>query len=143
MFAGEVSMATPTTAAAVHSGPCAKWKDGDGPLIREILNRVGDKWTILVIGTLCQAPMRYSDLHAAIPGLSQRMLTLTLRQLRRDGLVARTAYPEVPPRVEYELTPLGETLLDTVSALAQWAVDHRAEIEGNRARFDVQPMSQR
>jgi DNA-binding HxlR family transcriptional regulator len=132
-------MATRLTAAAVRSGPCAKWKDGDGPLIREILSRVGDKWSVLVIGTLRQAPMRYSDLHAAIPGLSQRMLTLTLRQLRRDGLVSRTAYPEVPPRVEYELTPLGETLLETVWALAQWSVEHRAEIEANRARFDQSP----
>jgi DNA-binding HxlR family transcriptional regulator len=136
-------MVSQSTAEAVRAGPCAKWKDGDGPLIREILNRVGDKWTILVIGTLRHSPMRYSDLHAAIPGLSQRMLTLTLRQLRRDGLVARTAYPEVPPRVEYELTPLGETLLDTVWALAAWAVDHRAEIEGNRSRFDAEPKSQR
>jgi DNA-binding HxlR family transcriptional regulator len=126
----------PTTDTA-RCGPCAQWRDGDGPLIREILNRVGDKWSILVIGTLSTTPMRYSDLHAAIPGLSQRMLTLTLRQLQRDGLVDRVAYAEVPPRVEYSLTPLGETLLDTVSSLAQWALDHRDEIETNRASFDA------
>ena len=135
--------ATRPTPEAVRHAPCASWKDGDGPLIREILSRVGDKWSILVIATLHMAPMRYSDLHAAIPGLSQRMLTLTLRQLQRDGLVSREAYPEVPPRVEYELTPLGETLFETVFSLAQWAVDHRDEIETNRARFDATTSGQR
>jgi DNA-binding HxlR family transcriptional regulator len=130
-----------TVEAGLCGGPCAEWRDGDGPLIREILSRVGDKWSVLIIGTLHQAPMRYSDLHAAIPGLSQRMLTLTLRQLRRDGVVHRVAYPEVPPRVEYGLTPLGETLLATVQDLAKWAVDHRDEIEANRALFDASASS--
>lgn len=131
-------MASRTTLEAARcTGPCANWTDSDAPIIRQILSRVGDKWSVLIICTLHQAPLRYSDLHAAIPGLSQRMLTLTLRQLHRDGLVERVAYAEVPPRVEYGLTQLGETLLDTVFALAEWAVDHRAEIEGNRARFDA------
>jgi DNA-binding HxlR family transcriptional regulator len=77
-------------------GPCARWGN-DGLVIREILDRVGDKWSVLVVGTLQGAPMRYTDLQHAIPGISQRMLTLTLRQLRRDGLITRTAYAEVPP----------------------------------------------
>jgi DNA-binding HxlR family transcriptional regulator len=136
MFVERLMTTRPMTDTA-RCGPCAQWRDGDGPLIREILNRVGDKWSILVIGTLNTAPMRYSDVHAAIPGLSQRMLTLTLRQLQRDGLVSRVAYPEVPPRVEYALTPLGQTLLDTVFSLAEWAVEHRDEIETNRERFDA------
>lgn len=91
---------------------------------------------MLVIGTLENGPVRYTDLQRSIPGVSQRMLTHTLRQLRRDGLVTRTAYPDVPPRVEYALTRLGATLLDAVTALIDWAGTHHDEITRNRARFD-------
>ncbi|WP_440074177.1 winged helix-turn-helix transcriptional regulator [Streptosporangium sp. OZ121] len=118
------------------AGPCALWPD-DTDFIREVLERAGDKWSTLVIATLQDGPRRYTDLYRSVPGISQRMLTLTLRHLRRDGLVERTSYPEVPPRVEYALTPLGATLLDTVLALAAWAVDHHLEIRENRARFDT------
>jgi DNA-binding HxlR family transcriptional regulator len=117
-------------------GPCAAWAD-DSDLIRGVVDRVGDKWTVLVIGTLGDGPVRYTELHQAIPGISQRMLTLTLKHLTRDGLVERTAYPEVPPRVEYTLTPLGQTLLSSVLALARWAYDHREDIRAHRAQFDA------
>jgi DNA-binding HxlR family transcriptional regulator len=123
-----------TTAAG--PGPCADWPAESRDIIREVLDQVGDKWSVLAIATLQAGPLRYSDLHRAIPGISQRMLTRTLRQLRRDGLVTRTAYAEVPPRVDYALTPLGTTLLDSVLSLAQWAATHHAEIRHNRTRFD-------
>jgi DNA-binding HxlR family transcriptional regulator len=122
---------------AARPGPCAEWPDESLDIIRDVLERAGDKWSVLAIATLQGGPLRYSDLHRAIAGISQRMLTLTLRQLQRDGLVTRTAYAEVPPRVEYALTALGATLLDSVLSLAQWAATHHAEIRENRARFDA------
>jgi DNA-binding HxlR family transcriptional regulator len=124
--------------AAVRTvpGPCARWDALDADFIREILDLVGDKWSILIIGTLADGPVRYSDLAAAIPGISQRMLTLTLKQLQRDGLLTRTAYPEIPPRVEYALTPLGGSLLSTVLELAEWAADHHAEVRRHQAVYD-------
>jgi DNA-binding HxlR family transcriptional regulator len=117
-------------------GPCAQWGDLDADFIREILDLIGDKWTVLVIGTLEAGPRRYSDLAYGIPGISQRMLTLTLRKLDRDGLVTRTAYAEVPPRVEYALTELGESLLSSVLQLAAWSVDHHGQIKSNRHQHD-------
>ncbi|GAB3883874.1 winged helix-turn-helix transcriptional regulator [Microbispora bryophytorum] len=118
-------------------GPCAHWDDQDADFIREVLDLVGDKWSVLVIGTLADGATRYSDLAVAIPGISQRMLTLTLKQLRRNGIVSRTAYPEVPPRVEYELTGLGTSLLSTVLALAAWSADNQAEIRRHQQAFDA------
>jgi DNA-binding HxlR family transcriptional regulator len=103
---------------------------------REVLTRVGDKWSVLVIGLLGRGTLRFSELKRRIDGISQRMLTLTLRQLERDGLVERTVYPTVPARVEYALTPLGATLLDTVLALSAWAVEHRADIQAARSDYD-------
>jgi DNA-binding HxlR family transcriptional regulator len=117
-------------------GPCAHWDDQDADFIREVLDLVGDKWSVLIIGTLADGPTRYSDLADAIPGISQRMLTLTLKHLRRSGLVDRTAYPEVPPRVEYALTGLGASLLSTVLAMASWSSDHHAEIRRHQTAFD-------
>lgn len=114
-------------------GPCAGWSDEDDDFIRHILDRVGDKWSVLVVGTLEAGPLRYNKLAYAIPGISQRMLTRTLQQLTQDGIVSRTAYAEVPPRVEYELTPLGRSLLSVVLDLAAWAVDNHKEIQSNRA----------
>lgn len=105
-------------------------------LVRDIFNRIGDKWTLLVIRMLDGAPQRFTALMHSVPGVSQRMLTLTLRQLERDGLVLRTVYPEVPPRVEYQLTELGYTLLEPVKALADWAVDNEAVIREHRENFD-------
>lgn len=104
----------------------------------EILQRIGDKWSLYVIHTLCEGgTLRFSELRRGIDGISQRMLTVTLRNLERDGLVRRTIYPEIPPRVEYQLTPLGGTLRGVVGALVTWTEAHLAEIEAARARFDA------
>lgn len=107
------------------------------PAVRDVLDRVGDKWSVLIIGMLGQGPRRFSELRRAIEGISQRMLTLTLRGLERDGLVTRTVQPIVPPRVDYALTPLGATLLEPILALASWAAEHRAEIQAARERYDA------
>jgi DNA-binding HxlR family transcriptional regulator len=104
--------------------------------VREVLNRVGDKWSILVVTLLTDGPRRFSDLRRTIEGISQRMLTLTLKGLERDGLLTRTVFPTIPPRVEYELTRLGKTLLEPVCALAAWAEKNRFDIQQARDRFD-------
>jgi DNA-binding HxlR family transcriptional regulator len=104
---------------------------------REVLNRVGDKWSVLIVGHLGCGSRRFSELRRSIEGISQRMLTLTLRGLERDGLVTRTAYPTIPPRVDYELTKLGRTLLEPIQALAEWAEENRTNIQRSRDRFDV------
>src|SRR5579884_283912 len=105
--------------------------------VSEVLSRVGDKWTVLVVSTLGDGPKRFNQLRKALGSISQRMLTLTLRALERDGLVTRTVYPTVPPRVEYALTKLGRSLLEPVSELSLWARKHRAAIAEARARFDA------
>lgn len=99
-----------------------------GRVIRDIMARIGDKWSLLVVGALADDPVRFSDLRDRIPGISQRMLTATLRGLARDGLVLRIAYGEVPPRVEYELTEVGRTLIRPAAALASWAIENRESI---------------
>lgn len=106
------------------------------PAIRDVLNRVGDKWSVQIVGLLGDGAMRFSELRRAIEGISQRMLTLTLRGLERDGLIERTVFPEIPPRVEYELTRLGQTLLDPIRQLAEWAGDNRTSIQAAREKFD-------
>jgi len=104
---------------------------------RAILNRIADKWTTLVIGILAQGgSRRFNELKRTIGGISQKMLTQTLRELERDGLVKRTIFSEIPPRVEYELTPLGQTLCAPISALTKWAHDHIEEVKYAQARFD-------
>ena len=97
-----------------------------------ILDRIGNKWTVMVVGVLAPGPMRFNQIMRAIGGVSHRMLTLTLRGLEADGLVTRTAYPEVPPRVEYALTETGRSLIGPLKVLADWAVDHRPAIEAAR-----------
>ena len=104
--------------------------------VREVLNRVGDKWSVFIVAMLGEGPRRFNELRRSIDGISQRMLTLTLRGLTRDGLVTRTVYATVPPRVDYALTPLGQTLLVPVQALASWAEEHRVEIQRARDHFD-------
>jgi DNA-binding HxlR family transcriptional regulator len=104
----------------------------DGGAVREVLDRISDKWSLLAMGALRSGPLRFGELEKTITGISQRMLTLTLKHLVEDGLVSRTAYPEVPPRVEYEVTALGKTLVPLVIALAEWAIEHRDEINANR-----------
>lgn len=129
-------MARETKGRTTTPGPCTMWPE-DSAFIREVLDRIGDKWSILVIGTLQAGPLRYSDLHAIVPGISQRMLTLTLQQLARDGLITRTPYAEVPPRVEYALTPLGGSLMTAVLGLSSWAATHHAEVAAHRNAFDA------
>jgi DNA-binding HxlR family transcriptional regulator len=107
-----------------------------------VLTRIGDKWSVLVIALLGDSTKRFSEIKRMIDGISQRMLTLTLRGLERDGVVVRTVYPTVPPRVEYALTPLGRTLLKTVVELATWANDNRPEIESARIAFDTREAAQ-
>jgi len=104
---------------------------------REVLQRVGDKWSVLAIDLLGQGTMRFSELHRAIDGITARMLTVTLRGLERDGIVTRTIHPVIPPRVEYALTPMGRTLLDTIGQLVSWADSHLPEIEAARAAYDA------
>jgi DNA-binding HxlR family transcriptional regulator len=104
--------------------------------VSEVLARVGDKWTVLVVATLGDGPKRFNELRKALGSISQRMLTLTLRALERDGLLTRTVTPSIPPRVDYELTRLGRSLLEPVSELSTWARKNRAAIVTARERFD-------
>src|SRR3954466_13382486 len=104
--------------------------------VRQILDRVADKWSLLVIALLADRTKRFSQLRREIDGISQRMLTLTLRRLERDGLVRRTVHAVVPPRVDYDLTPLGLPLLQAVEPLVAWTRDHRDEITGARSDYD-------
>ncbi|HKU67743.1 MAG TPA: helix-turn-helix domain-containing protein [Candidatus Baltobacteraceae bacterium] len=114
--------------AEVYQGNCPT---------RAILSRIADKWTTLIIGILAQhESRRFNELKRTIGGISQKMLTQTLRDLERDGLVKRTMYPEIPPRVEYALTPLGKTLCGPISALTQWAHDHIEEVKRAQSEFD-------
>jgi DNA-binding HxlR family transcriptional regulator len=105
--------------------------------VRQILNRVGDKWSILVIAMLDRGTRRFTELRREVEGISQRMLALTLRQLERDGLVERTVYPVVPPKVEYALTDLGSTLLESVRGLVSWAMEHRGQVAAARVVYDA------
>lgn len=107
------------------------------PAVRDVLHRVGDKWSVQIVALLGEKTMRFSELRRAIEGISQRMLTLTLRGLERDGLITRTVFPTIPPRVDYELTALGETLLEPIQALSEWAAEHRTSIQTARAKFDL------
>ena len=104
--------------------------------VATVLSRVGDKWSVLVIMLLGDRPRRFNELKRMIGGISQRMLTLTLRGLERDGLVTRTVFPTVPPRVDYELTDLGRGLSQPVRALGDWAHRHQPDIETARQNFD-------
>ena len=106
------------------------------PAVREVLSRVGDKWSVQIVALLGDGPMRFSELRRAIEGISQRMLTLTLRGLERDGLITRTVFPTIPPRVDYALTPLGRDLLTPVSALGAWAIRNQPKIARAREQFD-------
>jgi DNA-binding HxlR family transcriptional regulator len=105
--------------------------------VSDVLARIGDKWTVLVVSVLGDGPKRFNEIRRSLGSISQRMLTLTLRALERDGLVTRTVFPTIPPRVDYELTPLGRSLLSTVGALGDWARTNRVRIEEARRRFDA------
>ena len=122
-----------------HSDVC---EGGHSPEERrafaEILSRIGDKWTVLVVGVLAHGPMRYRQIFKRVDGISQRMLTLTLKGLERDGVVTRTVYPTNPPRVDYELTERGKTLVVPLHLLWKWAQANHTAIEGTRRDFDQQ-----
>jgi DNA-binding HxlR family transcriptional regulator len=114
----------------------------DGPCrAREVLERIGDKWTLYVVHVLGGGTRRFSELEREIDGITPRMLTVTVRNLERDGLVTRTVYPVVPPRVEYALTEVGTTLLAAVTPLVEWATGHLGEIDGARRRYDLEGRS--
>lgn len=115
-------------------------KDPRNPVCRTIsglLQRIGDKWTVLVVQTLADGSKRFNELRREIPSVSQRMLTLTLRNLERDGLVSRTVTPSIPPRVDYELTELGQSLQKPICGLATWATENVGAIDAAQKRFDA------
>jgi DNA-binding HxlR family transcriptional regulator len=116
--------------------PRHKELPGDCRAIGDVLSRIGDKWSVLVVSRLGERPSRFNELRRSIGNISQRMLTLTLRGLERDGLITRTAFPTIPPRVDYALTPLGRDLLNPVSALGAWAIRNQPKIARAREEFD-------
>jgi DNA-binding HxlR family transcriptional regulator len=142
LFMTEVGTSNSPGAAEVTASPddhcdaAFQWDSREDCEVRQILDRVADKWSLLVIALLERRTRRFNELRREIDGISQRMLSVTLRHLERDGLVCRTVYAEVPPRVEYCLSPLGHTLLDTIQALVSWTEAHQQEIAEARAEFD-------
>lgn len=108
----------------------------EGCSLKDVLERVGDKWSILVVAALAREPHRFRELQRAVEGISQRMLTLTLQRLERDGFITRTVLDTRPPRVEYALTGLGQSLTVPLRALANWAEEHRATVSESRAAWD-------
>lgn len=124
------------THTALPASPRPDPSHADCRGVASVLSRVGDKWSVLVIMMLADGPKRFNELKRMINGISQRMLTLTLRGLERDGLVTRTIFPTIPPRVDYELTDLGRGLSQPVEALGKWAMAHLPQIEAARSQFD-------
>ncbi|GBQ26990.1 helix-turn-helix transcriptional regulator [Gluconacetobacter azotocaptans] len=110
---------------------------GDCRKVSRVLARLGDKWSVLIVMLLGDGPRRFNEIRRMVGGISQRMLTLTLRGLERDGMVTRTVYPTIPPRVEYALTAQGHSLREPVQALGQWALDHMDDIDAAQAAFDA------
>jgi DNA-binding HxlR family transcriptional regulator len=104
--------------------------------VADVLARIGDKWTVYIVRLLAKGPMRFSEMRREVSAISQRMLSLTLRGLERDGLVTRTVTPSIPPRVDYELTPKGLTLIGPLKAVAQWAMTNRDYVEASRMKYD-------
>jgi DNA-binding HxlR family transcriptional regulator len=117
--------------------PSDKHETDECDAISATLARIGDKWTLLVVELLASGPMRFNEMRRTIGSISQRMLTLTLRGLERDGLVTRTVYPTIPPRVDYELTKLGRTLREPVIALAEWARKNLPAMAAARSAYDA------
>lgn len=114
-----------------------QWDTREDCEVRQILDRVADKWSLLVIALLDRRTLRFTELRRRIDGISQRMLARTLRHLERDGLVSRTVHPTVPPRVDYALTPLGATLHETIRALVTWTETHQNEIAAARTAYEI------
>ncbi len=120
-----------------QAAPAGSPVPGNCQGVSEVLARVGDKWSVLIVMVLGDGPRRFNEIKRAVGGVSQRMLTLTLRGLERDGLVTRTMYPTIPPRVDYALTDLGRSLWTHVEALGMWAHQNQASIQGARTAFDA------
>ena len=135
MESGHVDPVCP--AAAGGGEPSGTAGEPSACRAREVLQRVGDKWSMYVIDLLGQGTKRFSELHRSVDGITARMLTVTLRGLERDGIVTRTIHPVIPPRVEYELTPMGLTLLDAIGQLVSWADSHLPEISEAQAAYDA------
>lgn len=133
-------MSAPNTAVSsqvgtvVPEGPCGDDDCG----IRDVLDRLGDRWTVLVVVELAKGSRRYGELERAIPGISQRMLSLTTKRLCRDGLVERIVHPTLPPQVEYRLTAMGGSFATMISALADWSRDHKPAIAASREEWDAE-----
>jgi len=127
------------TQVTVIDRPHINPESADCRAVNTVLARIGDKWSVLIVGMLGDGPKRFNEIKRMVGGISQRMLTLTLRGLERDGLVTRTVFPTVPPRVDYELTALGRSLWRPVEELGAWARANQAEIEAARRRFDARP----
>lgn len=140
----EGTLKSPSHCAVTGSGDTDpfQWDTREDCEVRQILDRVADKWSLLVIALLDRRRLRFTELKREIDGVSQRMLTVTLRQLERDGLVKRTVHPVVPPKVEYELTPLGRTLHTTIRSLVTWTETHQSEIATARAAYDAREQTQ-
>ncbi|TQJ92467.1 helix-turn-helix domain-containing protein [Streptomyces sp. SLBN-31] len=119
-----------------ESGPV---RQEDPCRTRQVLDIVGDKWSLLVVRNLSQGPRRFTELKRAIDGISQRMLTVTLRGLERDGILTRTVHNVMPPHVSYELTPMGKTLRQATAPLLEWSIMHLGDIDSARARYDARP----
>src|SRR6202046_3290865 len=124
------------TEVTVTDRPHLHPESSDCRAVSSVLARVGDKWTVLIVALLGDGPKRFNEIKRMVGGISQRMLTLTLRGLERDGLVTRTVFPTIPPRVDYELTELGRSLWPPVEALGAWARQQQPQIEAARRRFD-------
>jgi DNA-binding HxlR family transcriptional regulator len=122
--------------ARIHAAAAPPAETVDCRMVSQVLSRIGDKWTVLVVRSLGEGPKRFNELKRLVGGISQRMLTLTLKSLERDGLLIRTVTPTIPPRVDYELTDLGRSLLVPVGALGEWAIANMKSIEAARERFD-------
>jgi len=116
--------------------PCEGYVPGQCRIVNDVISLVGDKWSVLIIMLLGQGKRRFSEIKRSVDGISQKMLTVTLRGLERDGYVTRTVYPTIPPRVEYELTDLGRDLLVPLRALGEWAVANHARVAAARAAYD-------
>ncbi|MEU1396038.1 helix-turn-helix domain-containing protein [Micromonospora zamorensis] len=134
-------MQSPSICAGTVDYGVRQWDTRVDCEVRQILDRIADKWSLLVISLLERQVLRFSELSRAIGGISQRMLTVTLRHLERDGIVKRTVHPVVPPRVDYELTALGVTLHETIQALVDWTENHQNAISDARAEYDARLIS--
>ncbi|MFD9734918.1 winged helix-turn-helix transcriptional regulator [Umezawaea sp. NPDC059074] len=133
----EGTLKSPSLCVGTEDYGVRQWDTRVDCEVRQILDRIADKWSLLVISLLDRRVLRFSELRRAIDGISQRMLTVTLRQLERDGMVKRTVFPVVPPRVDYELTPMGVTLHETIQALVNWTETHQEAIGSARAEYDA------